>query len=358
MTVRITTNGPDPLLEKRLAMLFVVPKAVYQAAGTKAFGLKPVGTGQYAMSELAPNKSFTAKAVPGNWKGAPATSEIATNVYTDNNAFLAATESGQLDVAQQLPSEATTGISGYEVKAIPVGSPFLLQLNTTQKPFDDVRVRQAVNHAVNIDAIIRVILNGVGVRLKGQLPGPDCFGHNPKVVDYAYDVKKAKALLADAGLAAGFDTELVGQARDRALLEAISGELAKVNIRAKVTALDYSVWVEGFNKGTQYPMFAKGLDYGPLYDADQSYQWVTAGDEGRKGWIDKKWDDMLAQSRQELDTGKRKAILLDMAQYLHDQAPFLFLFSQEWVIASRKGVSGLDLSTGKWIDAGKAKKSA
>lgn len=353
LTVRFVTAAPDPLIAKRLAMLFIVPKSVYEAAGTQSFGSNPVGTGQYVMTALTPNTSFTLTARDDSWQGVGATKEVVFNIYTDGNAFLAATESGQIDVAQQLPTQAVAGFPGYQMDQIAVGSPFLLQLNATQAPFDDVRVRKAVNHAINIDALIRVIQSGVGARLNGQLPQTDCVGHNPDVKDYEYDVEKAKTLLKEAGLEAGFDTEIVGQQRDRALLEAIAGELAKVGIRAVVNALDYSVWVEGFNKGTIWPIFAKGLDYGPIYDVDQSYQWVTAGDEGRKGYVDPKWDEMLKASRGELDPAKRLAMLQEMAVYLHDQAPFVFLYSQQWLIASRDGIKGLDLGTGKWMDAGK-----
>ncbi|WP_176084840.1 ABC transporter substrate-binding protein [Martelella sp. HB161492] len=353
-TVRITTKGPDPLLTKRLALLFVVSKAAYAAAGTKQFGLSPVGTGQYKMKDLTPGSSFSLTAAEGNWKGAPATKNVRFDVYADGNALLAATETGQIDVAQQLPTDATAGIDGYDLAKIAVGSPFLLQLKTTEPPFDDKRVRQAVNMAINTDAILQVIMQGVGTRLQGQLPGPDCVGHNPDVTDYPYDLDAARKLMAEAGFADGFDTELVGQQRDRALLEAVAGELANIGIRATVTPLEYSVWVQAWRQGTQWPVFAKGLDYSPLYDADQSYQWVTAGDDGRKGWIDPHWDEMLAASRVTLDPAKRLDILHQMASYLHDEAPFIFLYSQQWLVASAEGMSGLKLDTGKFINAATA----
>lgn len=353
-TVRVITKSPDPILDKRLSLVFVVSKAAYAAAGgTKGFGLKPVGSGQYVMTKLEPNISFSAEAAPTPWRGAPKTRKISWKVFTDPNAFMAAAQSGQVDLAQQLPSVALRGIPGYKVQNVSVGSPFIIQFDTKKAPFDDVRVRRAMNMAIDRDAIIRVILNGAGQRMNGQLPGPNCFGHNPNVKDYAFDLDGARALLQQAGLADGFTTELAGQERDRALLEALSGQFAKLKINVKVNNLAYTAWVEGFNRGSTYPMFVKGLDYMPLFDAEQSYQWVRVGQPDRAGWVDAKWDEMLAASRRELDSDKRLVLLQQMAAYLNEAAPFIFLFNLNWPVAVRDGVEGVDLTTGKWIDSGK-----
>ena len=82
-TVKVTTKGPDPLLTKRVAMLFVVSRAAYEAAGTDKFGLNPIGTGQYKMAELTPGSSFTLTGVKDNWRGAPATETVRFKIYKD-----------------------------------------------------------------------------------------------------------------------------------------------------------------------------------------------------------------------------------------------------------------------------------
>src|SRR5690606_24653623 len=124
-----------------------------------------------------------------------------------------------------------------------------LTINTTIAPFDDVRVRQALNMAINKDRIVRIINNRADPAT--QILPPLMPGHDPDYAGYPYDPEAARALLAEAGLADGFDTELYAYnvAPNDRIAQAIQQDLAEIGVRAEVRALAQSVVIETASAG-------------------------------------------------------------------------------------------------------------
>ncbi len=162
-TVQITTTTPDALLEKRLGLVFIVPAAYYKNLGPNGFSAKPIGSGRYTVSNFVANQSVSFEANPKSWRGQPATPKVHFTEFGDESAFLDAFLAGQIDVAQALPS---TGIPqlGRDSNAVTNlaldGSAVVMGLDTTKPPFNDVRVRRAVNMAINNQQMIDKVLNG------------------------------------------------------------------------------------------------------------------------------------------------------------------------------------------------------
>ncbi|KOX08310.1 ABC transporter substrate-binding protein [Micromonospora profundi] len=357
LTVRIRTSKPDAILEKRTALLFIVPEKAYTAAGTEAFGLAPVGSGQYRITKVVPNSQITLEAAEDPWEGKPANSRVEYMQYSDQSAFLAAMQSGQLDIGHNLPVQALKNLgSDMKVEVVSTGSPLAVQFDTKIAPFNNPEVRRALNLAIDVESIVSAVMNGAGEPLPGQLTAKGCFGHNPDLKAIPFDLQQAKDILAREGVKP-FSTEIAGLPVNKPLMEAISGQLGAIGITVKVTVLDFAVWVDGFNNGSKWPLFVKGMNYSPLFDAELSYRYPTAGAEGRKGWVDAHYDQLLEKSRNEMDSAAREKILQEMGAHLHKELPFIFLFGQQWVVASTSDVSGYDPSTGFWVDASTVTKS-
>lgn len=342
-TVRITTSSPDPILTKRVALIFIVPEQYYIASGS-GFSSKPIGSGYYTISSFTPNSQIGFVASSNSWKGAPKTASIDMTQYSTQSALLSAMESGQLDIAQDLPPEAVQLLKGSDdLTDVNIGSPLEVTLQTLHGPFKDVRVREAANLAINVPELVQKVLGGSGAPLEGQLPGPGCNGYNPSVKAFGYDPKKAKHLLSAAGHANGFSTEIAGLSIDKDILEGVSGYLANVGIQAKVLPLEFDVWLKGFTNGSTWPMFLVGVNYSPLYDASLSYRYVTG--TGIPNWnrnfASSEFDKLNARQSTELNAAKRDAILKHMAVLLHKEIPSIFLYGQEWIYAWKKSVTGV-----------------
>jgi len=149
MTVRITTDGPDPILESRLALMFIVPRQYYQQVGTDGFGQKPIGSGRFTVDQFVPNQSMVLKANPTAWQGSPASAEVQMTYYSNPSALLSAYQAGQHDIAQLLPTQALNQLQGQgTVQAVSTASSNIITLDTTKPPFSDIRVRQAMTMAM------------------------------------------------------------------------------------------------------------------------------------------------------------------------------------------------------------------
>lgn len=361
-TVRVITSTPDALLEKRLGLVFIVPKSVYTSLGAAKFGQAPIGSGKYKIDSFTSNQQFTLSANPKSWQGPPKTPNVKLIEYSDENAFLSAFLAGQVDVAQALPSSGIPQLkraSGVDVNLALDGSAVIMSMDTTKAPFNDVRVRQAMNMAINVPEMISKVFNGAGSPLHSQLPGPDSFGYDSQLTGYPYNPAKAKALLAQAGYPSGFSTEIGGLDVNQTGMQAVAGYLKAIGVTAKVTVLPFATWVTQFGGKFSTPIFTTGLYQAPFYDADFAFQWPTIGTKGgTPHWKDAKWDSMLAAERAELDKAKRLTLLQQMSAYLKQQAPYIFLYEEKLVYGIRNSVQHFDPSTGLFMLIDSATKPA
>jgi peptide/nickel transport system substrate-binding protein len=362
LTVRITTSAPDPLLERKTALQFIVPKAAYSRVGTKGFQQAPVGTGKYKITKYTPGQAIELDANANSWAGQPVTPKITWQMFANSQAIQNALEAGQVDIMylgggvsalQQLQSTFNT-ISAA------TGGPRNLKLDTTKPPFSDKRVRQALNYAIDVPTLMNTINKGFGTPLNGQMATPSAFGYNPNIKAYGYDVKKAKDLLTQAGYANGFQTDIASALAYHDLMVGVAGYLAKVGITATVVDQDGSTFVKEFYAGSSHGIYMYGANFSPLYDMDLTFRWMTGPlppSPGKREWVDPHWDDLLSQERTTIDGKKRLSILQQMGQYLHDEAPIVPLDSQAFAYAWSKKVYDFDPSTGFFFLIDKAYKT-
>jgi peptide/nickel transport system substrate-binding protein len=184
-----------------------------------------------------------------------------------------------------------------------------------------VRVRRALNYAVDKQSLIRDLLNNY-TQPMGQSVGPDGAGYNPDVKPYAYDPDQAKRLLAEAGYPNGFSFTLsAGTGRwlkGNEIPQAIAGQLKKVGIDAKVELSDYAGM---FNKVATASLesYYIGWNYYPVMDADFNLQHFTCGSR-YKQMCDQSYDTLFNTERSTTDPEKRVTLLRQMEQILHDNA--------------------------------------
>ncbi|MFN3720423.1 MAG: ABC transporter substrate-binding protein [Rhizobium rhizophilum] len=245
MTVVFKLSRPDATFLHVLAINFasVVPKEAVEAAAGD-FGKKPVGSGTFILKDWTIGQRLVFDRNPDYFnKDLPYIDKVTVEVGQEPLVALLRLQQGEVDIA----GDGIPPAKFLEIKNSPEGAQMIvdgeqlhtgyLTLNTKIKPLDDVKVRQAINMAVNKERITR-ILNGRATPANQPLP-PLMPGYDKAYPGYAFDVEKAKALLAEAGFADGFETVLYSTNTDPQprIAQAIQQDLAAIGVKAEVRAL-------------------------------------------------------------------------------------------------------------------------
>jgi peptide/nickel transport system substrate-binding protein/oligopeptide transport system substrate-binding protein len=265
-TVVFNLSRPDATFLHVLAINFasVVPKEAVEAAGGD-FGKKPVGSGAFVLKDwtigqqlvFERNKDYFVKDVPH-------IDSFKVEVGQEPLVALLRLQKGEVDIA----GDGIPPAKFLEIKNSADGQKMIVDgaqlhtgyitLNTKIKPFDNVKVRQAMNMAINKDRVTR-ILNGRATPANQPLP-PLMPGYDKSFTGYAYDVAKAKALLAEAGYADGFQTVLYATNTDPQprIAQAIQQDLAAVGVKAEIRALAQANVIAAGGTDGEAPMIWSG----------------------------------------------------------------------------------------------------
>jgi len=265
-TVKITLKAPDATFLHVMALNFasVVPKEAIEKWGPD-FGKHPVGTGAFKLKDWALGQHLTfVKNDDYYRKGIPYLDQIDFQIGQDPNVALLRLQRGEVDMAGDgIPPAQFLQFKNDPAfqKLMVVGDQLhtgYVTLNVTMPPLDNLKVRQAINMAINKDRIVRVI-NGRATPSNQPLP-PAMPGYDKDYQGYSYDPKKAKALLEEAGLGDGFDTELYVMNTDPQprIAQAIQQDLSEIGIRAQIKSLAQANVIAAGGKKDQAPMIWSG----------------------------------------------------------------------------------------------------
>ncbi|CAG1003286.1 partial Heme-binding protein A, partial [Gammaproteobacteria bacterium] len=208
-TVDVTTTKPVGVQPTLLTIVYLLPAKYYARVGAQNFNNAPVGTGPFEYVDWKRDEYIKLQANPEYWEGKPKLNNVEIKIIPEASSRVAALKAGEVNLVYQLLPEQvdTVKTSGFEVKAVSIGQSYVFGFGRETlraKPLQDKRVRQAIQHAVDMDAIIKGITGGMARKLDGQMAGPGVFGYSPDVRAYDYDPEKAKQLLTQAGYAQGF----------------------------------------------------------------------------------------------------------------------------------------------------------
>jgi peptide/nickel transport system substrate-binding protein len=258
---------------------------IVDPSAVSTLGTDPVGTGPYEVSGEVANYSVSLKANPNYWGTAPAVAGVEFRYFTDSNAEDAALEDGQIQVIDNLssPDEATTFTSDpkkYGVIGGLTNGKVQLTINNTAGPFAKKLVRQAVNYAIDKQAVIQVASAGLGVAI-----GSDTVPSDPYYLNlanlYPYNPSKAKRLLAEAGYPHGFSTTLTLPPYYYAQLAApvVQSELEAIGITVTIQNVAFPLWLSRVFYGGNFDLtiidHAEARDIGNY--ATKGYYWHFAG---------------------------------------------------------------------------------
>src|SRR5689334_1302328 len=247
-TVEITLTQPDSSF---LAQLTMVPAAIIPKEATtdpQAFAEKPVGTGPFMVKEWVHQDHITLDANPDYWGGKPQIDEVVMRVIPLKSEALVEFTAGNLDMVVVPPSDvarlkADTSMAG-RIQDQSIVSIFWLTYNLNRPPLDNLKVRQAMNFAIDRDSIVKNILQGQGVAANGPIP-PGLSAYDPNYHYYTYDIDKAKSLLTEAGFPNGIDVEFRtwNDEVETRVLTAVQASWAEAGIRATFNRTEYTAYI-------------------------------------------------------------------------------------------------------------------
>jgi len=330
-TVVITLSEPLASFPKLLAM----PVASIVPDSTPAdFGQRPIGTGPWKFVEWRHDDYLKFAKNTEYWGGAAATDTLIARIIPEPSTAVAEFEAGNVDILLIPQGETAAWEETDEKKALLQSAPALIlyyvAINATRGPLKDVRVRQAINHAVDTRTILRQLMGGRGYLARGVIP-PILEGADTTRARFAYDAAKAKELLTAAGHPNGVDVEL-WHSQDPTiarLSQTVQGYLNAAGIRTKLVQRDASSAREAARKG-ETDMTLKTW-YADYPDADSFlYPLLYSGSKGPGGnvsfYASTAFDELVRASRREQDDAKRAAIYRSADSLAYLDAPMVPLF--------------------------------
>ncbi len=340
-TVNIVTKEPSPLMLEWLVYFYMMAPKYYSGTPEAQAALHPVGTGPYIFKEWVHDDHVTVSANPKYWGPKPAIQTIVFRPVPEAGTRVADLLSGAADIITNVPPDQISRINASAiagVKTVEGGRDIFIGMRTDRPPFNDVRVRQAMNYAVDVDAILKSILSGKGRRMATLV---NAYA-DPSVKPYPYDPGKAKALLAEAGwkiqngaltkdgqpFSVTLDTPVGRYISDKEIAEAAASYLQAIGVQVKVNPLAWPVYSKKmFEDVNPADMYLLGL--GSSFDGQDEIRYV----EKDFGYNPTFWNNAEFEKQYDLlnhtvDQGQRTRILYRLQEIVHDDAPLIFLYKQ------------------------------
>jgi len=335
--VKIHTKGAYPTLPDQLSMIFFLsPKwmethnPATEAYGTGEFKLKQFVAGDRLV--LTRNEAYKGAASPFD--------TVVFKIIPEPAARVAAISAGEADLAFDIPLEEVDRLkTSGTVKAgwVPSSRSMVVRMNTNKPPFaHNVKLRQAVNYAVDKQAIVDGLLGGLGTVSNCQVMTPAYFGYNEDLKAYPYDLEKAKQLLKESGVAEGTEIELqVPMGRyfmSSEISQVVAAQLQEVGLNAVIRESDFSSWVQPYSRGEMGPMALLGQAW-PTLDADG--QLGLYGSKNPTAYFNNAdYDAELAAGRATNDPKQRLIHYKKATEIMCREAPVIFLVAQPFTYAT------------------------
>ena len=366
--VTLTLKHPDPSLPAALATFnaAIMPQKLFNAAAgandaakAKAFAEHPIGSGPFVLSEWKRGSYMVLTRNPYYWKkgedgkALPYLDSLRFEIIPDDNTRILELQAGQIQGAEFIPLSRVAELKAnakLNMMLFPSTKVSQITMNNrptlkdgTANPLSDVRVRQALNYAVNRDALIQLVTFGTGKPMKSFMSSSTPL-FDKSQPGYSYDPAKAKALLAAAGFKNGIDVTSMatsGSADDQALLTALQQMWGAVGVRLKIQQLDTAT------KTARRRANDFQLNTGAWTDdiADPSeitgyYAVYGASQAANTGFKSDTIEKLFVQSQEETNKTKRAALYRQIQTLYTAASPTVYLYETPYPVALAKNVRG------------------
>jgi peptide/nickel transport system substrate-binding protein len=331
MTIAITTDGPLSYLPSNLTTVFFGSPTAIKDKGNEGFGQEPVGTGPFAFESYQRGQQLALTANADYWAGKPGVDKVVLRPIPDATARVAALRAGQVNWIEVPPPDDVASLTDddYQVLTNSYDHSWPWVLDVSKAPWNDVRVRQAANYAINRESLIDNVLQGTADPA-GQVAPKANAGYQEGNDVYTYDPDKAKQLLAEAGLPDGFSTTLSyptsgsGNMLPTPMNEALQADLAAVGIQVELQPVEWASMLTDFFQA-QIPGGADAINISLSMQQEGFWNtWFGTDSSSNAGkYSNPQVDQLLTDAKGEFDDAARADIYAQVSTLLTDDAAWL-----------------------------------
>ncbi len=351
-TIHITLNTPfAPFLAAIANYADIVSPEAVRRWGTD-FEKHPVGTGPFSFVEWIPEDRIILRRNDDYWGERARLDRIVVRSIPDNNERLLALKTGAIQVMDGISPDDFEEILNRQdlhLQATPGLNIGFLAMNLNKKPFNLIKVRLAVNYAINKQNLVKIAYRGFAIPARNPIP-PTMWGFNDAIADYEYDPAQARRLLKEAGYKNGFETTLWTMpiprpymSEPRKIAEAIKANLNAVGIKTTIYSCDWENYLARTANG-EHDMALLGYtadspDPDDLLSTNFSSEYAVTPNAGNIAFFkNADVDDLLMRARQEVGLPRRIELYKRVLALIHEQAPWVPLAHAQTVMAYRSEV--------------------
>ncbi|MDQ3225612.1 MAG: ABC transporter substrate-binding protein, partial [Chloroflexota bacterium] len=329
----------------------IYPEAAHKELGADLFEA-PIGTGPFVFDSWQKGAAIVLKKNPNYWiEGQPYLDEVTFSIVADANTRVVQLQGGDMDIASDAPFsqiESLDADDNIDVLVAPVGRVDYVAINHTRPPFDDVKVRQALNYAVDKEAIIQAVLYGQAQVAQSALPRMRFW--NEETQPYPYDPEMAKQLLSESSAAGGFATTLgvtAGEPVDGAVATILKDQLAAIGVEVEIYEQEgAALYVDTF-QGMDYDLVIQ-YHTTDTVDASQITRYAMASRADGTGalwtgYVNPRIDELASQALAEQDPDKRQEMYYEIQKLGFDDAFILYLYFPDSRTAIRTGINDFQI---------------
>jgi peptide/nickel transport system substrate-binding protein len=330
----------------------IVPKKYIQRYGDDHFGQNPVGTGPWRLVSRAINQNFVLERFDRYWGQKPGYARATFSIIPDDSTRMAALRSAQIDLMAQVPNQSIQTLSSQAQVSVKsaldgdsVNIRFNLRPGQESRPWHDIRVRQAMEYAIDRPTILRTVLGGRGVLDLPIQPLNWAWADAQRAIKIPprpYDPDRARRLLADAGFSSGFSFPFAGLVNGRLpnsaeITQAVAGYWSQVGLRPIIDMLAYNTWISAIKStstyGVVFNLWGDQLG-GPAnrfngdFASTGTYSFVA----------DPQLDRLIADAAQTVDANQLNQAYVKVARYIVDNCYAIDLFALDGSFAVRDSV--------------------
>lgn len=325
LTVRIVTSAPDPILPSRMYWMKMIAPG---HAETGDLASAPVGTGPYRFDSWNRGTDLTLLANPDYWGGEPQVDSVTYRFIPEAGTRLSGLMAGEFDVITNLLPEFTSQVPNFA--AVPGLETSVLVLGTDNEVTDDALVREAMNLAIDRQAMADALFQGYAQVANGIHVNPAAFGHNEALQPYPYDPERARQLIAEAG-AEGATVALVGEAgrwlKSREQVEAVAAYWSEIGLDVTVDIQEFSMYLDSLMGSGPRPDAIFIANSNELLDADREASFIYHMDGAAASNSNAELAAMIDAARVETDVAERERMYHEIQQIVHDQHYTVPLFN-------------------------------
>lgn len=344
LTVLIHTKGPFPTLAAGLGDIAIESASYTARVGRDGMLKHPVGTGPFQFKSWVPGDTYELTAFDAHWGGTPRVRSLLLRNVPEATTRVASLLAGEAHIAEEIPIDLLPELQASkvaEIASIESTVGLLLTFDTRKPPFNDPRVRLALNLAVDRQKLLDQLLGGQGSILQGQILTSNTFGFDPALKAHPFDPARARALLAEAGYPNGFSTSLTTRSgkylSDVDIANVCAAMFADVGVQTQVNVVEEGVFSKMVRAQDMGPIHMVG--WYSLGDADFATVWFTQA-SGRAFWKDDEYERLFVAARSTVDVAARAAAYHRMMHIMFEQSPCVFLFGLPSIYGRARSLTG------------------